>query len=156
MKTHIIRDSFDARRLLVQGLWWQRVLPPTAATVRPVLSWAKEAASGGQALPPIGFVADLGHVLDSDPLCVVAAASEEAPVIEHNGDSLLFEDTTAGLRDPSSRDVNGVVVIPSDRLAVIDAAFDGNGFDSYTPSFGSPLPDVADCLSVGVERERIC
>jgi hypothetical protein len=62
MKTHIIRDSFDARRLLVQGLWWQRVLQPTAATVRTVLSWAKEAASGGQPLPPIGFVGDLGHV----------------------------------------------------------------------------------------------
>ncbi len=62
MKTHIIRDSFDARRLLVQGLWWQRVLQPTAATVRTVLSWAKEAASGGQALPPIVFVGDLGHV----------------------------------------------------------------------------------------------
>jgi hypothetical protein len=62
MKTHVIRDSFDARRLLVQGLWWQRVLPPSAATVRAVLAWVKEAASGGQPLPPIGFVADLGHV----------------------------------------------------------------------------------------------
>jgi hypothetical protein len=62
MKTHIIRDSVDARRLLVQGLWWQRVLPPTASTTRNVLSWAKEAASGGQALPPIGFIGDLGHV----------------------------------------------------------------------------------------------
>ncbi|MGL4554791.1 MAG: hypothetical protein ACRC33_26800 [Gemmataceae bacterium] len=62
MKTHIIRDSFDARRFLAQGLWWQRVLPPTASTVRTVLAWAKEAASGGQPLPPIGFVADLGHV----------------------------------------------------------------------------------------------
>jgi hypothetical protein len=62
MTTHIIRDSFDARRLLAQGLWWQRVLPPSAATVRPILSWAKEAAAGGQPLPPIGFIADLGHV----------------------------------------------------------------------------------------------
>ena len=62
MRTHIIRDSSDARRFLVQGLWWQRVLPPTAATVRAVLGWAKELAAGGQPLPPIGFVADLGHV----------------------------------------------------------------------------------------------
>jgi hypothetical protein len=62
MKTHIIRDSFDARRLLVQGLWWQRVVRPTAATVRTILSWAKEVAAGGQPLPPVGFVADLGHV----------------------------------------------------------------------------------------------
>jgi hypothetical protein len=34
----------------------------TAATVRPALEWAMEAASGGQPLPPVGFLADLGHV----------------------------------------------------------------------------------------------
>lgn len=62
MRTHIIRDSFDARRFLAQGLWWQRVHAPTAATVRTVLGWVKEMASVGQPLPPIGFVADLGHV----------------------------------------------------------------------------------------------
>lgn len=66
MKTHTIRDSFDARRFLAQGLWWQRVLPPTAATVRAALTWAKELASGGQPLPPIGFVADLGHAALGD------------------------------------------------------------------------------------------
>lgn len=62
MKTHIIRDSFEARRFLAQGLWWQRVLPPRAETVRHVLAWTKEIASSGQPLPPVGFVADLGHV----------------------------------------------------------------------------------------------
>jgi hypothetical protein len=61
-QTHIIRDSFDARRFLAQGLWWQRVLPPRKDDVRLVLTWAKELASGGQPLPPVGFVADLGHV----------------------------------------------------------------------------------------------
>jgi hypothetical protein len=62
MKTYIIRDSNEARRFLVQGLWWQRVLPPRVATVRPILEWVKELAAGGQPLPPPGFVADLGHV----------------------------------------------------------------------------------------------
>jgi hypothetical protein len=62
VKTHTIRDSFGARRFLAQGLWWQRVLPPTASTVRTVLIWAKELAGGGEPLPPIGFIADLGHV----------------------------------------------------------------------------------------------
>lgn len=57
-----LRDSGEARRFLVQGLWWQRVLPPTASTVRNVLTWAKELASEGHPLPPVGFVADLGHV----------------------------------------------------------------------------------------------
>jgi hypothetical protein len=62
MKTYTIRDSADGRLFLAQGLWWQRVLPPRAPTVRPVLEWAKELATSGQPLPPIGFVADLGHV----------------------------------------------------------------------------------------------
>lgn len=62
MKTHLIRDSDEARRFLTQGLWWQRVLPPAAATTRAALAWAKELASAGQPLPPPGFLADLGHV----------------------------------------------------------------------------------------------
>src|SRR5438874_277445 len=57
-----LRDSDEARRFLAQGLWWQRVLPPSAGMVRQVLEWALEAASAGQPLPPVGFVADLGHV----------------------------------------------------------------------------------------------
>ncbi len=56
-----IRDAERARRFVLQGLWWQRVVPPAAATVKPALEWALEIASGGQPLPPVGFVADLGH-----------------------------------------------------------------------------------------------
>src|SRR5437868_6548960 len=62
MKTYTIRDSADARRFLVQGLWWQRVIPPRATTVRTILEWIKELSSSGQPLPPSGFVADIGHV----------------------------------------------------------------------------------------------
>lgn len=62
MTTHTLRDLDDARTFLQQGLWLQRVQPPTPATVRPALEWALEAASAGQPLPPVGFVADLGHV----------------------------------------------------------------------------------------------
>ncbi|HEY7327022.1 MAG TPA: hypothetical protein VH592_05255 [Gemmataceae bacterium] len=57
-----LRDSEEALRFLLQGLWWQRVLPPCPDRVRPVLEWALEIASAGQDLPPLGFVADLGHV----------------------------------------------------------------------------------------------
>jgi hypothetical protein len=57
-----LRDSAEARTFLLQGLWWQRAVPVTAVTVRPALEWALEAASGGQPLPPVGFLADLGHV----------------------------------------------------------------------------------------------
>jgi hypothetical protein len=62
MSTHELRNLEDARRFVVQGLWLQRVRPPTAAAVRPALEWALELAAGGQPLPPVGFVADLGHL----------------------------------------------------------------------------------------------
>jgi hypothetical protein len=56
-----IRSPDLARRFVLQGLWWQRVVPPAAATVRSALEWALEIASAGQPLPPVGFVADLGQ-----------------------------------------------------------------------------------------------
>ena len=62
MSRYELRDSEEARRFLLQGLWWQRVLPPRAGRVRPVLEWALEIASAGRDLPPLGFLADLGHV----------------------------------------------------------------------------------------------
>jgi hypothetical protein len=64
---HELRDLDEARRFLVQGLWLQRVLPPSPETLRSSLEWAFEIVSAGQPLPPVGFVADLGHVaFDSD------------------------------------------------------------------------------------------
>jgi hypothetical protein len=60
--THLIRDLNDARRFVLQSLWWQRVVPATAATVRTVLEWVREIASAGEPLPPPGVVADLGHL----------------------------------------------------------------------------------------------
>jgi hypothetical protein len=58
----VIRDSAEARQLLAQGLWWQRIRAPRADAVRDVLGWAKEVVSAGKPLPPLGFLADLGHV----------------------------------------------------------------------------------------------
>ncbi|HET6572965.1 MAG TPA: hypothetical protein VFG68_05130 [Fimbriiglobus sp.] len=57
-----LRNLDEAREYVLQGLWLQRVVHPTAALVRPALEWALEIASGGQPLPPVGFVADLGNV----------------------------------------------------------------------------------------------
>lgn len=57
-----LRDSDEARRFLLQGLWWQRVTPPRPAIVREALEWALEIVSGGQELPPLGFLADVGHI----------------------------------------------------------------------------------------------
>src|SRR6476661_7911709 len=61
MNVVILRDPDEVQRFLLQGLWLQRAVPPTAATVRHVLEWALEVAAGGQPLPPVGVVADLGH-----------------------------------------------------------------------------------------------
>ncbi len=57
-----IRDLDDARTFLTQGLWLQRAVQPSAITVKAALEWAMEIASQFQPLPPIGFIADLGHV----------------------------------------------------------------------------------------------
>jgi hypothetical protein len=58
-----LRNLEEARRFVVEGLWLQRVLKPTAATVKPALDWAMEVAASGRPLPPVGFVADVGHLL---------------------------------------------------------------------------------------------
>jgi hypothetical protein len=58
-----LRDLDAARRFVVEGLWLQRVVLPTGVGVRPALEWALAVAAYGQPLPPVGFVADLGHLL---------------------------------------------------------------------------------------------
>src|SRR4051812_5070657 len=57
-----LRDLDVARRYVVEGLWLQRAVKPTAATIKPALEWAMEIASAGRPLPPVGFVADVGHI----------------------------------------------------------------------------------------------
>ncbi len=57
-----LRHPDAARAYLLQGLWLQQSVRPAAATVKPVLEWAMEIAASGQPLPPVGLVADLGHV----------------------------------------------------------------------------------------------
>ena len=57
-----IRDLHEARRYVAEGLWLQRAVAPAPETVRPALEWAMEIASEGQPLPPIGFIADVGHI----------------------------------------------------------------------------------------------
>src|SRR5436190_20219022 len=62
MNVTVLRDADEARRFLLQGLCLQRAVPPAAANVRHVLEWCLEIAAGGQPLPPVGVVADLGHI----------------------------------------------------------------------------------------------
>ncbi|VTT98734.1 Uncharacterized protein OS=Isosphaera pallida (strain ATCC 43644 / DSM 9630 / IS1B) GN=Isop_0539 PE=4 SV=1 [Gemmataceae bacterium] len=62
MEAHELRDLDTAKRYVLEGLWLQRAVKPTSATVRPTLEWAMEIASSGHPLPPVGFVADVGHI----------------------------------------------------------------------------------------------
>jgi hypothetical protein len=62
MNTLELRDLEQARRFLLHGLWLQRLLPIGPATVAPALEWSLEIAAGGWPLPPLGFVADIGHL----------------------------------------------------------------------------------------------
>jgi hypothetical protein len=64
-----LRDLDLARRYVLEGLWLQRALKPSAKTVKNALEWSMEIASNGDPLPPIGFVADVGNVafgIDAD------------------------------------------------------------------------------------------
>jgi len=57
-----IRDLDVAKKYVVEGLCLQRAVRPSAASIRPALEWAMEVVSSGHALPPIGFVADVGNI----------------------------------------------------------------------------------------------
>jgi hypothetical protein len=79
MPNYELRDVDEARRFLLQGLWWQRAAAPTANTTRAALELALQAASAGLALPSLGFIADLGRAAFSvDDLWHSAAATVPA------------------------------------------------------------------------------
>lgn len=59
---HELQDTAAARQFLLQGLWLQRAVSPTEESVGTALDWAMELASSGEPLPPIGFIADVGHL----------------------------------------------------------------------------------------------
>jgi len=61
MNVVIIREPDEAQRYLLQSLWFQRAVPPSPATIKPILEWMLEIAASGQPLLPSGVVADFGH-----------------------------------------------------------------------------------------------
>jgi hypothetical protein len=61
-----LRDSAEARRFLLQGLWLSRLVPPSVESLGTALHLAAELLSVGDPLPPLGLVSDVGHlVLDA-------------------------------------------------------------------------------------------
>ena len=63
MIAHELRDPEEARRFVAQGLWLQRAAAPVDSTVEPALAWSLEIAAQGEPMPPVGLVADVGHLL---------------------------------------------------------------------------------------------
>ncbi len=83
MPAYELRDPDDARRFLLQGVWWQRSAAPTAEMVREALQWALHAASLGAALPPLGFIADLGRAafhIEAGPRPAALASAPALPI----------------------------------------------------------------------------
>src|ERR1019366_3412564 len=63
MDTPELRDPLEARRFLTQSLWLQRVMAARAEHIPAILEWALAIAAEGDPLPPLGFIADVGHLL---------------------------------------------------------------------------------------------
>jgi hypothetical protein len=96
MKVEILRDPERAQRFLLQGLWLQRAVPPSAGTVKRILEWALEITAGGQPLLPLGVIADFGHAAygaDQD-----ARTSREMPSVPGLPPTLMrtYEDHVLG------------------------------------------------------------
>ena len=57
-----LHEHDAARRFVLQGFCRQSVLPPSNETAKAVLEWGLEIVAAGDPLPPLGVVADLGHL----------------------------------------------------------------------------------------------
>lgn len=91
-----VRNPDEARLVLAQGLWLQRVMTPAAATVRSALRWCQELAASGHPLPPAGFVADLGHaIFEPDGEMTAGREAVSVPGIDH-GLRRAYEDHLLG------------------------------------------------------------
>ncbi len=58
-----LRDPADVRQYLLQGFCLQRIALPRADLFATVCDWALALAAEGEPVPPIGFVADIGHAI---------------------------------------------------------------------------------------------
>ncbi|MDG2221137.1 MAG: hypothetical protein P8L85_07150 [Rubripirellula sp.] len=78
-----IRDPELARSHLLHGLLVSRIAPMTGARLTQTLQWAKEVASQGEAVPPLGFIADVGGMMTSHRGGAFAAGLPVVAGLEH-------------------------------------------------------------------------
>ena len=85
----------QARRVLARGLARQRVARPSLTTIRRALGWALEITASGESPPPIGLLADLGHlILGTDE----PEAANPSPSDRNAGEEAIF--LTNAVHDP--------------------------------------------------------
>ncbi|MBI1830492.1 MAG: hypothetical protein HYR84_03465 [Planctomycetes bacterium] len=90
MSHHELRDPAEARHFVAQGLCWQRIGAPRAEDVAAILDWASAIASEGDPLPPLGFIADVGHlVFRSDVGISDGQALAPMPIVRAYEDHVL-------------------------------------------------------------------
>jgi len=112
-----LRDAGEARRFLLQGLWRQQVVPPRPDRVRAIFEWCLEIAASGFPLPPVGFVADVGHFIEDPPSSLrrsgVGARGDWPAVLTRSYEDFVlgkldsdwsFERAAAAIRGFSGRD----------------------------------------------------
>ena len=106
-----IRDPAEARRLLAQGLWLQRVAIPSAATVAQALRWASDLASGGDPIPPVGFIADAGNLALGGPRDPVGGRGFPEVPGWPPGLVRAYEDTVLGRLDADASMARGAYAL---------------------------------------------
>ncbi|MEE2937003.1 MAG: hypothetical protein VYA84_13545 [Planctomycetota bacterium] len=84
-----------ARSHLLQGLLVSRIAPMTSGRLTQTLRWAKELAGQGNALPPLGFIVDIGGMLTSHRDVVFATRLPVVSGLEHTL-SRRYEDYVLG------------------------------------------------------------
>jgi hypothetical protein len=77
-----IRDPERARDFLLGGLWLARVASPTPETTAAALQSLLALASEGHAIPPLGFMADLGLLAIGTRDAPAPLAAHELPLVD--------------------------------------------------------------------------
>ncbi|GIW82792.1 MAG: hypothetical protein KatS3mg105_4599 [Gemmatales bacterium] len=82
MKTYDLNRYEEVLDFVSASLWLQRLVSPQEADTMRILTWHLEIVAAGQALPPPGFVADLGHMTFLTNLSVRANNDVQLPGID--------------------------------------------------------------------------
>ena len=104
-----LRDSELARRFVLEGLLLQSVQPPLPEAIPAVLEWYWEAAAEGFPLPPIGVVADVGHLAFGQELQAENSAAPEDQIHRPQPSSICLPRCCGSMRICSWASCTGTV-----------------------------------------------